>query len=150
MVAFGLRFNDWVFSEPIRLSEWEPPRCAGIYVILTPDSNWAPKPFEAQYFAEFGNNVSKSVALKQYLDLHGDNTSAFVSVLPLPFSTSQQRWALCRELIWAYNPLHQQGVVRDPPPDLRAIVPSLAEPQPERRRRIGFLPLADAPPAQQA
>jgi hypothetical protein len=93
----------------------------------------------------------------------GDAT-LFISVLPMPFSTTAQRWALRNELLWAYNaawqakearaagsgPANQLGVGNTKPyPDQAAQilfhltgVDNLFDPQPERepRRRIGFVP----------
>ena len=155
MVASGMRFNDCVFSEPIRLAEWTPPRCAGLYAILIVDSNWAPKPFQPLYFGEFGNNAPRQAILNQ----HGAMLSRFagkdlwVATFPMPFSTLQQRWALRNELVWAYNPICQLEQAKAPPPESEArLRPAAAEPcsepTPEPRRRIGFLPPLDSPSAE--
>src|SRR6185437_15541581 len=56
-MASGIRFNDCLFSEPVRLADSPLPRCAGLYVILAEDRAWAPKPFQPVYFGEFGNNA---------------------------------------------------------------------------------------------
>jgi len=85
-----------------------------------------------------------------------------VAVLPLPFSTMAQRWALRQELIRAYNPVFQRHEPLRAAGDLNGKVEELErkhqeqtaqvglllanmnkffEPQPVApRRRIGFLP----------
>jgi len=104
LVAAGIRFNDHVFSEPRRLVEWTPPKCAGLCALLARDPNWAPKPFQPLCFLEFGNN-SDQLRLPRMPNADG----LFVSALPMPFSTSAQRSQLRDELIWAYNPVWQAG-----------------------------------------
>jgi hypothetical protein len=152
MVASGMRFNDCLFSEPVRLAGWTPPRCPGLYAILIVDSNWAPKPFQPLYFGEFGNNVSPSVLQGQYGSILPavKGQELFVVVLPMPFSTLQLRWALRSQLAWAYNPIYQTDSAKNHSGEWESNYHSPAgerffEPPPERRRRIGFLPLADPP-----
>ncbi len=86
LVVAGIRFNDYVFSEPRPLAEWTPPKCAGICAILARDPNWAPKAFQALCFWEFGNN---SDLLRLARMPHTE--TLFVSELPMPFSTSVER-----------------------------------------------------------
>jgi hypothetical protein len=97
----GVRFNDCVFSEPVRLADWTPPTCGGIVVILAHDLNWAPKAFRPLYFTEFGNNSGHRLTVPSVRD------PLFVAVLELPYSTTAQRHALRDELIAAYNPACQ-------------------------------------------
>jgi hypothetical protein len=155
MVASGMRFNDCVFSEPIRLAEWTPPRCAGLYAILIVDSNWAPKPFQPLYFGEFGNNAPRQAILGQDSGILSrfPGKDLWVVAFPMPFSTLHQRWALRNELVWAYNPICQLDQAKAPPSEsdarqrLAASEP-FSESTPERRRRIGFLPPFDSPSAE--
>jgi hypothetical protein len=149
----GVRFNDCVFTEPVRLQQWVQPQSAGIAAILARDSRWAPKPFQPLFFAEFGNAASRV--------FDGSAHDVYVAVLPMPFSTSAQRKALRNELISAYNPLCQTGNLpsaselahrvdeletrqREQNAQLMTMLSHLCrllEPQPvEPRRRIGFLP----------
>src|SRR5258706_59141 len=94
----GIRFNDCFFSEPGRLAGWIPPRFTGLFVVFACDPNWAPRSFQPLYFGEFGNNSSFRTPVPGNL---------FISVLPLPYSTSAQRQSLRNELISAYNPVLQ-------------------------------------------
>ena len=163
LLAPGIRFNDCVFSDPIALAHGTLPGCPGLYVILAEDPNWSPKPFQPLYFGEFGNKTPGAViheeAARSLKGTHGKRL--YLSVLILPFSTTAQRWALCTELMSAYNPPCQAGRALDPPTDLvrrldelekkhqeqtaqllwlRANADHLLGPAPDRRRRIGFLP----------
>jgi len=157
----GIRFNDYVFSEPRRLVEWTPPKWAGICVILARDSNWAPKPLQPLFFLEFGNNSD----LRRLARM--PNTDAlYVSALAMPYSTSAQRSEVRNQLVWAYNPVWQAGAAPavqgelahkldelerkhdEQTTQLRLLLASLNrlfEPPIEvpRRRAIGFLPAAD-------
>jgi hypothetical protein len=87
--------------------------------------------------------------------------AVFVSVLPMPFSTTQQRLALRNELLLAYNPVCQTDAGRTPSRDLEfklaelekkhqeqtaqmmqlmaSMNPAL-DPARARRQRIGFVP----------
>jgi hypothetical protein len=105
----GIRFNDYMFSEPKPLGGWVQPRCAGVFVLLMRDPNWAPLPLQTVLFGEFGNDS------REILQPHDQALLAavvrpetlLVSVLPMPFSTTAQRSAICKQLIWAYNPACQ-------------------------------------------
>jgi hypothetical protein len=130
MLLTGIRFNDFYFSEPTPIGQWTPPRCAGLFVVLSQDANWAPKPYQPLHFGEFGNN-SRDV-LGATLLRPVDRQSLYVAALAMPFSTTAERRAIRAELVHAYNPISQADEARNqffmPPAD--------AEP----RRRIGFLP----------
>ena len=99
-LAPGLRFNDFLFTEPVRLRYWIPPTHAGIAVLLARDSHWAPKPFQPLYFREFGNNAAP-VAMPPSDDL-------YVSVLAMPCSTDAQRRTVRNQLVASYNPVYQR------------------------------------------
>jgi len=150
-----------VFSEPIALTDWVPPRCAGLYVILVRDAEWAPKPFRPVCFGEFGNNAEAETVRQECAQLlaGGAERTAFVSFLALPFTTTTQRWALCRELVGGYHPSGQTAQAaatdlvwrlddlerrnREQAAQLgflRASAEQLLDSRPAPRRRIGFLP----------
>ena len=101
----GVRFNDSVFSEPVPLTIWKPPACAGILVILARNPQWGPKPWQPLYFAGFGNDATGTTSLPQIARPEG----LLVSMLPLPYSSAAQRRALCNELIAAHNPACQRN-----------------------------------------
>jgi hypothetical protein len=106
-MAPGVRFNDCYFSEPTALADWQPPKSAGLFVILAQDPNWAPKPFQPLFFGEFGNNAAEPLPRHEWLAGPVGMHSLFVAALPMPFSTTAQRWAVRNELVWAYNPACQ-------------------------------------------
>jgi hypothetical protein len=160
MVASGIRFNDYLFTEPRNLAEWVPPKYAGLFAILTLDQNWAPKPFQPLCFGEFGNNSRMAETVRGTGHL-------FIAVLPMPFSTTDQRSAARDQLIWAYSPLWQAKGTPSAPSELARKLEELEkkheeqttqfrlllsnmnklfEPQPDppaRRRSIGFIPQSD-------
>jgi hypothetical protein len=161
LVPPGLRFNDYLFSEPALLSAWRPPGCGGIAVILARNLLWAPKPLQPLYFAEFGNSAGNgAVTLRLPEEMRPENL--LVSVLPLPFSTVAQRREVCKELVAAYNPACQangraasttelaykveelearQQEQSQQILSLLSYIGKLFEPQPvSPRRPIGFLP----------
>ena len=159
MVPSGIRFNDYYFTEPTSLADLKVPKYAGLFVILATDANWAPKPYQPLYFGEFGNNTPEAVLPGSHALPHcsGRDMTLLVSVLPMPVSTTAQRWALRDELLWAYNPAWQAKEIRSAAinlpnqlgmvdqrqcPQEAAQILQLFEPQPERepRRRIGFVP----------
>jgi hypothetical protein len=161
-VGPGIRFNDCVFSEPARSTDWKAPGCAGLFVVLAKDARWSPKPFQPLYFGEFGNNEPHALTLDGWLPPAGRVDTAFVATLALPFSTAAQRCALRNELIQAYNPLFQAEGARMSPRGLARKLDAIEvrqqeqntqiiallhqlnrifEPQPvPPRRPIGFLP----------
>jgi hypothetical protein len=165
-VASGIRFNDYVFTEPRPVADWVPPKYAGVYALLARDANWAPKPFQPLWFGEFGNNAHQHVFATQQFRLHKPEP-LLVAVLAAPFSTTNQRCAIRDELIWAYNPVFQPVRSLNGPSELasklrefekrheeqttelRLLLASVSrlfgsdlEERP-RRKPIGFLPTAE-------
>ncbi len=132
----GIRFNDCYFSEPVRFVGWTPPKCAGLFAVLVPDPNWAPKPFRPIYFGEFGNNTPAPGPEAAHLQDGGETAALLVVFLPLPFSTTAQRQALRHELVSAYHPACQGEEATG----LQAALNRLSPATPESRRPIGFLP----------
>jgi hypothetical protein len=102
VVPPGVRFNDCLFSEPVQLTAWRLPSCAGIVAILARNPQWSPKPLQPLYFGDFGNDASARTSLPS-----NASRELLVSLLPMPYSTAAQRRALCNELIAAHNPVWQ-------------------------------------------
>ena len=164
MAPSGIRFNDYLFTDPTHLADWKVPKYAGLFVILAKDANWAPKPYQPLYFGEFGNNTPEVPVNYPMLPGSDGDATLFISVLPMPFSSTAQRWALRNELLWAYNAAWQAKEARAAgaglanqlgvgntklyPEQAAQIllhltgVNNLFDPQPEcePRRRIGFVP----------
>jgi len=165
--ASGIRFNDCFFSEPVSFADWIPQGCPGLFVILTFDPNWAPRPLRALCFGEFGNDTPAHAVLRDCSRMlsAAKSKDLFVCVLPMPFTTTAQRCALRDQLISAYNPACQ---LKDTAPStdlahkvnelerrqheqnaqamiLAAGVSRFFDPPPPSRprRRIGFNPLSE-------
>jgi hypothetical protein len=163
----GIRFNDYLFSEPVAAAGWTPPRCPGLFAILVTDSNWAPKAFHPLYFGELGNNTPLRALPVDYPRLlaAAQGRTLLVAVLPMPFSTTTQRRDLRNELALAYNPdcqtggsmLHQADLAtrfddlekrhRDQTDQVMLLLANINQsfqPPPETpRRRIGFVTQAE-------
>jgi hypothetical protein len=131
VVPPGVRFNDSLFSEPAPVGMWRPTGCGGILAILTPNSQWGPRPFQPLYFGEFGNDAMRGVNLRANIQ----RDDLLVSVLPMPYSTAAQRRALCNDLIASHNPVWQANrtVV---PEELARKVDELAARQQEQSQQI--------------
>jgi hypothetical protein len=97
----GIRFNDYLFTDPVPLSGFRSPKFPGLLAILTRNPQWGPKPLQALYFGELGSIP----ATARHDDL-------LVAVLPMPYSNATQRRALCRELISAYSPMPTAELTR--------------------------------------
>jgi hypothetical protein len=162
MLGPGIRFNDFMFSEPVPLTNWTAPKFAGLFVVLVEDTNWAPRAFQPLCFGEFGNNV-RTPLVSAAIRLPPSGRPLFLSVLPMPFSSSAQRCDVRNQLTWAYNPVCQGGATPNQNELVRkldelekrheeqttqfrlllASINRLFEPQPEPPRRpIGFMPQA--------
>jgi len=164
----GIRFNDCLFSEPVAVAGWTPPRYAGVFAVLANDPNWAPKALQPLYFGEFGNNVPMPALGLDYARLvaAAKGRMLLVAVLPMPFSTTAQRRELRNELVWAYNPECQadgnwlphgelatklgdlEKKHREQTAEVMLLLTNINQsfqPPPETpRRRIGFMPHTDA------
>jgi len=125
---------------------WTSPQFAGLSAILVRDPNWAPKPYQPLYFAEFGNNAPLSAWLNNYGELltAARGKELLIAVCPMPFLTTAQRRALRDELIWAYNPICQTGPSHHQ--HEVQVAQLLNDHPPKPRRRIGFMP--ECEPAQ--
>jgi hypothetical protein len=138
-MSIGIRFNDCLFSEPVAVAGWTPPRYAGLFVVLVNDSNWAPKALQPLYFGEFGNNAPLPTLALDYPRLlaAAKGRILLVAVLPMPFSTTAQRRELHNELVGAYNPEcgFDGNMVQ-----LANVNQSFQPPPEAPRRRIGFMP----------
>ena len=137
LVGPGIRFNDFVFSEPVALRNWTPPKFAGLFVVLIEDASWAPRPLQPLCFVEFGNNTRTP---------YGTGPNAipaigplFVSVLPLPFLSSAQRCAIRDQLVWSYNPVCQASVAAPAQHDLARKLDELEKKHEEQTTQFRLL-----------
>jgi hypothetical protein len=161
VLPLGIRFNDYVFTEPKRIGDWLRPHCPGVLAILGSDPNWAPKPLRPLCFEEFG--AEAPLGLPQTLQRLIEHSAGhlFVAVVPMPFSTTAQRRSVRDQLVSVYRPAWQSSAASAEPGELArkldelekkhdesatqvrllvATLMRLLEPLPEPKRRpIGFL-----------
>jgi hypothetical protein len=127
----GIRFNDCLFTEPTPLAAWRPPGCAGIVAILGRNPQWSPRQVQPLYFGEFGNDSRGPV-----LPPNARRDDLLISVLPMPYSTTAQRRALCHDLIAAHNPAWQINGTMAPVAELARKVNELEVRQQEQSQQI--------------
>ncbi|HEX4278097.1 MAG TPA: hypothetical protein VHZ74_22240 [Bryobacteraceae bacterium] len=143
--ACGIRFNDCLFTEPVvmGLPTWIPPGYPGILAILLHNPEWAPKSFQPIYFVEFGNNAFRNSAPipQDYPRLlaAANGRTLYVSILPMPFSTTAERRRLRNELVLAYNPEWQTEDNVIPQGELAAQLSDLEKKYREQTAQVSFL-----------
>src|SRR5690348_15846934 len=97
----GIRFKDYLFTEPVQLNGWRAPDCNGIVVLLARNPEWGPKPLEPLYFGEVSS-----------VPAHARRDDLLIAVLPLPYSSAAQRRALCHELTSSLRPVSAAELAR--------------------------------------
>jgi len=137
----GIRFNEYVFSEPVRLARWAPPKTAGLFAVMLPDGNWAPRPFQILTFGEFGNAARQVASQQEYQSWFrvAADKDLYVSVLQMPFSSTSERKTLCAELVRAYNPICQLDPHLSGPADLISRLEELQKRNEEQTSQLGML-----------
>jgi hypothetical protein len=104
----GIRFSDYVFSDPAPLSRFSlPPRAMGLYVILMPDASWGPWHLQPLFFGEFGpaRDVHMSQAQQACCLKVAAGRSLYFALYAVPH---QHGWAISeiqKELIARYGPI---------------------------------------------
>src|SRR5262245_9522498 len=104
----GIRFADYVFSDPAPLARFSVPPCSvGLYVILMPDTSWGPWHLQPLFFGEFGperevqmNQTQQTCCLQV-----AAGRSLYFALYAVPH---QHRWAISeiqRELMVRYRPI---------------------------------------------
>lgn len=104
----SIKFFDYLFSEPILLSNWSPPYKAGVYVILKHDSTCRPKPYTSLYFGISSNMSERGFgghhARNCWIRNAGSADKLYIATGLMPNSTATQRQAAETTLIAAYLP----------------------------------------------
>src|SRR5262245_19072022 len=104
----GIRFADYVFSNPASLDRFSlPPRSAGLYVILMPDSTCGPWHLQPLFFGEFGPDHQLHMTQAQQmccLKVAGGRTLYF-SLYAVPQPSAWPMSEIKKELIARYRPL---------------------------------------------
>src|SRR5712664_388027 len=82
----GIRFSDYVFTEPIPLDRLLlPSHSTGVYAVLMPDPTWAPRDFQPLFFGEFANgHCSITAAELSWWYRAAAGKSLYIAVLAIP------------------------------------------------------------------
>src|SRR6266567_6521801 len=139
VVPPGIRFNDYVFTEPQRVSDWLRPHYAGVVAILERDPNWAPKAFRPLCFEEFGNTPQIRLPVNFRSMAEPSVAHLFVAVLPLPFSGTAQRCSVRDQLVAAYNPAWQSNITLADPSELARKLDELEKKHDEQTTQVRLL-----------
>lgn len=105
-------YSNYTFSEPVFLSNWNPPYEAGIYVILKYDSSFKPKPYKALYFGQSSNmserGFSSHHARSCWIRNAGSEDKLYIATYLIPNSKEPERLKVESKLIADYQPLCNQ------------------------------------------
>ena len=104
----GIRFGDFLFSEPEVLTAFPPPATGGVYCLAVTDTRWKPLPYRPVYFgkaaslAERGIDISHA-AVHRWHAVLGRRELLYVSYILEARETA--RAAIEALLIEDYSPL---------------------------------------------
>jgi hypothetical protein len=103
----GIRFGDYVFTEPIPLDRlFLPPHSTGVYAILIPDPTWGPRDFQPLFFGEFAHGRYSITAAELSLSYRAAaGKSLYIAVLGIPEAHAGDLASLKQKLIYAYRPI---------------------------------------------
>jgi len=62
----GIRFADYVFSEPVPLAICMAPQRKGVYAVLVPDTTWGPRHFQPIFFGVFNSQHEAQLSPDDY------------------------------------------------------------------------------------
>ena len=103
-------FDNHEFSIPKRIAKWEPPKGAGLYVILKPDLSSSPMPLKPIYFGQTSNfaelNLLKSHKnYKYWVKEVISEDGIFIAIYIMLGSIEEERKTMEAELIAKYRPV---------------------------------------------
>jgi len=102
-------FDNHEFSEPKQIAKWEPPKTAGLYVILKPDLSNSPIPLKPIYFGQTSNfaerDLLKSHEIYNCVKEAESEESVFIAIYIMRGSIEEERKAVEAELIAKYRPV---------------------------------------------
>src|SRR5215510_9907186 len=104
----GIRFADYVFSNPASLDRFSlPPRSSGIYVLLMPDSSWGPWHLQPLFFGEFGpdHQVYMSPAQQMCCLKVAAGRSLYFALYAVPHENGWAISEMKKELVARYRPV---------------------------------------------
>lgn len=102
-------FDEHEFSKPTRIAKWEPPKAAGLYVILKVDLSRSPMPFKSIYFGQTRNFAERGFLkshenYKYWVKEAGSEDGIFIAIYIMLGSTEKERKTMEAELITKYRP----------------------------------------------
>ena len=105
----GIIFDNHEFSKPRRIPDWEPPKAAGLYVILKPDLSISPIPLKPIYFGQTKNfaaqDLLKSHGIYNWIQEAESNDGIFIAIYIMRGSIEEERKTMKAELIAKYRPV---------------------------------------------
>jgi len=109
-MKLNMIFDKYEFSEPFKITKWEPSESRGLYVILVPDLDVEGLPLRPIYFGQ-----SENFAERGFLKSHHKHEdwikeareidNLFIAIYPMPESTEEERQAIESKLINQYHPV---------------------------------------------
>jgi len=101
-------FDEHEFSKPTRIAKWEPPKAAGLYVILKPDLSSSPIPLKPIYFGQTRNFAERGFLkshenYKYWVKEAGSEDGIFIAIYIMLGSTEKERKTMEAELIAKYR-----------------------------------------------
>jgi hypothetical protein len=105
----AITFNDHDFSDPIEINHWIPPRVAGLFAILIPDTTASPQHLRAIYFGESGDLSDREFfkthqKYRCWLQWASSEDNLFIATYLMPSSSAEERFAAKSVLISSFQP----------------------------------------------
>ena len=102
-------FDKYEFSEPVKISKWEPPESRGLYAILKTDIHAERLPFKAIYFGQTENFAERGFLKshhkhEDWIKEAREIDNLFITIYLMPGSTEGERKAIETKLIAQYQP----------------------------------------------
>ena len=101
-------FDEHEFNKPIRIAKWEPPKAAGLYVILKPDLSISPIPLKPIYFGQTRNFVERGLLKSHEICMWAKEAESeegvFIAIYIMRGSIEEERKTMVAELIAKYQP----------------------------------------------
>ena len=108
-LKMNIIFDKHEFSEPTRIDKWEPPKAAGIYVILKHDLSRSPIPLKPIYFGQTSNfaerDLLKSHEILNWVKEAESDDGIFIAIYIMLGSIEEERKIMEAELIAKYRPV---------------------------------------------
>jgi len=105
----GIIFDNHEFSKPRRIADWEPPKAAGLYVILKPDLSISPIPLRPIYFGQTSNfaerDLLKPHEIYNWIQEAESDEGIFIAIYIMLGSIEEERKTMEAELIAKYLPV---------------------------------------------